>query len=335
MSLNQSTLRRENLRLVGGPAEPVVSAQVIADAISAHEVEAFRPLHPVGYESSAEAYRRAARELTADGLSKHYRDGLAWFHEEFVPHLKARLWFLSGGAWTLGDYDAYACGSDVDFMTHIVNAANTASGSVVYPGDWYGFSAGAIHPASISHSLHSAGRLACLCVPSVRNGHLTTDMVRFLAEADSCLLNINLFPTLAAEERHEIASALNPVLAKSVISVSFSRGFGLTASQLGVILIHRDHPLRKVYQGQWTWLTYFYNAIAARAFMALDVNRLMAVDEVRRHWVEKELERRALPIVGSGSYYVKAFVLEGTMPLHLEPLLRDGVVRLCFKPPQV
>jgi len=273
--------------------------------------------------------------LTTDHLSGHYRDGLGWFHEEFVPHLKARLWSLSGGAWSLGDYDAYACGSDVDFMTHVVNAANTAGGSAVYPGDWYGFSAGAIQPESILHSLQSTRRLACLCVPSVRNGHLTRDMLRFLTEADACLLNINLFPTLATEERHEIASSLNPVLAQSVISVSFSRGFGLTASQLGVILIRHDHPLRGIYNGQWTWLTYFYNAIAAHAFMALDVDQLMAVDDARRHWVATELNRRALPIVESGSYYVKAFTPEGTPPPYLEPLVRDGLVRLCFKPTQV
>ena len=38
---------------------------------------------------------------------------------------------------------------------------------------------------------------------------------------------------------------------------------------------------------------------------------------------------------GSGSYYVKAFRLEGEFPDRLRPLARDGIVRLCFKPPQV
>lgn len=288
----------------------------------------------MGYEASAEAYRHATLKLNAEDLSSHYRDGLIWFHGQFVPHLKSRLWSLSGGAWALGEYEAYACGSDVDFMGHVTNAVNTAGGCAVYPGDWYGFSAGAISPDKLSFSLKSAGRLACLCVPSVRNGHLTQDMVRFLEEADACLLNINLFPTLMADERHEIASALKAVLSKSVISVSFSRGFGLTASQLGVVLIHRDHPLRAAYHAQWTWLTYFYNAIAARAFMELDVNRLMAIDNLRRQWVFTELARRALPTINSGSYYVKAFTVDGELPAHLRPLLRDGLIRMCFKPPQ-
>ena len=272
--------------------------------------------------------------MTAEGLAEHYRGGLEFFHDAFVPHLKARLWSLSGGTWSLADYHAYACGSDVDFMTHIVNAANLGRGCAVYPGDWYGFSAGALQRDKLIRAPEAKGRLACLCIPSVRNGHLTAEMARFLEEADACLLNINLYPTLTAAERREAAMALDPMLRKSVISVSFSRGFGLTASQLGVILIHKDHPMRAAYHDQWTWLTYFHNAIAARAFMGLDVDRIMAVDDARRAWVAGELEKHGLPAVTSGSYYVKSFRVEGDVPEHIRPLHREGLVRLCFKPPQ-
>ena len=54
----------------------------------------------------------------------------------------------------------------------------------------------------------SRGRLACLCVPSVRNGHLTEEMLGFLESAGACLLNLNLFPTLAADERRAVGGAL-------------------------------------------------------------------------------------------------------------------------------
>lgn len=249
-----------------------------------------------------------------------------------MPHLKARLWSLSGGAWALADFDAYACGSDVDFMTHIVNAANETVGSASFPGDWYGFAAGATHPDRVIASAQPGRRLACLCVPSVRNGHLTAEMLRFLDEADACLLNINLFPTLAEQERHQVAKALDGVLGKSVISVSFSRGFGLTTSQLGVILVHKNNPLREIYHRQWTWLTYFYNRIAAQAFMELDVDRMMAIDGARRESVYAELESLGLPTARSGSYYVKSFKPDGPVPAQLQPLIRDGLVRLCFKP---
>jgi hypothetical protein len=39
-------------------------------------------------------------------------------------------------------------------------------------------------------------------------------------------------------------------------------------------------------------------------------------------------------MVETGSYYVKAFRVEGEMPDRLRPLVRDVVLRLCFKPPQ-
>src|SRR5262249_8019333 len=151
----------------------------------------------------------------------------------------------------------------------------------------------------------------------------------------SCLLNLNLFPTLLAEERRSVAERLLGVLPKSILSVSFSRGFGLTASQLGVIFVHKDHPRLALERTQWSWFTYFYNAIAARAFMALPVERLFGVDEARRRYVREWLRGRSLPALSSGSYYVRSFRVEGSLPPWFSPLTRDGVVRLCFKPPQV
>jgi hypothetical protein len=298
-------------------------------------VETFRALLPVGYAAVADAYRDAVAGLTARDLTTHYTAGLDWFHGDFVPHLKGVLAGLTGGAWDLTDFEAFAAGSDVDFMTHLVEAVAAREEVCLYPGDWFGFRAGCTHGERIRWDAASRGRPACLCVPSVRNGHLTEEMAGFLDDAGACLLNLNLFPTLAAAERRAVAERLAGVLDRSVLSISFSRGFGLTASQLGVALVRRDHPWRRRYASSWAWLTYFYNALAARAFRALGPARLEAVDRERRAWVRARLGERGLPVVESGSYYVKSFRVEGAVPPPLRPLGRDGVVRLCFKPPQV
>lgn len=236
---------------------------------------------------------------------------------------------LSGGAWKFDDFVAYAAGADTDLMAHIIEGVGTAS---VYPGDWHGFRMGVSHPDAVRFDESSRGRIACLCVPSVRNGNVTDGMLEFLAEAEACLLNINLFPTLTPAERHDVAAALRPVMSKSMISVSFSRGFGLTASQLGVVLVHKNHPLRARFRAQWEWHTYFHNAIAARAFMALDLEEVGRIDDLRRAAVAGFLASHGLPDHGSGSYYVKAFRVSEPVPSRLSPLVRDGLVRLCLKP---
>jgi hypothetical protein len=298
-------------------------------------VETLRPLLPVGYAAGVAAYREAVADLTPAALSSHYTDGLRFFREVFTPALKARLTALSGGALALDDYEAYAAGSDVDFMAHLVEAVAAREGVSLFPGDWYGFLVGSTQTDNIRWAEESAGRLACLCIPSVRNGHVTGPMLSFLSSAPACLLNLNLYPTLRAAERRDVAEALAPVLPRSVLSISFSRGFGLTASQLGVALVHKDHPYRQRFATQWSWLTYFHNAIAARAFLAIDHAALAAVDEARRRWVLRFLAEHELPAVESGSYYVKSFRVDGPVPERLRPLARDGLVRLCFKPPDV
>jgi hypothetical protein len=219
-------------------------------------------------------------------------------------------------------------------MTHLIEAVAAREAVCLYPGDWFGFRVGTTHGANIRWTEDSRGKLACLCIPSVRSGHLTEEMATFLEEAVACLLNLNLFPTLDSGERREVATRLTAVLPRSVLSISFSRGFGLTASQLGVFLIHRDHPYRQGVASQWSWLMYFHNALAARAFLALDEEQRQVVDRARRQWVTDWLCRQGLPAVASGSYYVKSFRIEGTVPPALEPLRRGEVVRLCFKPPQ-
>ncbi len=297
-------------------------------------VEGFRPLLPVGYAAGADAYRAAAAGLTARDLTDHYTAGLGWFRGAFVPYLKEVLAGLSGGAWDLGGFEAYAAGSDVDFMAHLVEAVAAREVVRLYPGDWFGFRVGCTHPDRVRWDADSRGGLACLCVPSVRNGHLTEEMAAFLEGADACLLNLNLFPTLAAAERRSVADRLAGVLDKSVLSISFSRGFGLTASQLGVALVPRGHPYRERFATPWEWFTYFHNALATRAFRALDLSRVAEVDRARRAGVLDWLRERGLPAVESGSYYVKAFRVGGAVPDRLRPLARDGVVRLCFKPPQ-
>jgi hypothetical protein len=302
--------------------------------VPAGEEEALRALLPVGYEAGVAAYRAAAAGLTARDLTAHYTAGLGWFRGEFVPYLKRVLRDLSGGVWDLSDFEAFAAGSDVDFMTHLVEAVAAREPVCLYPGDWFGFRVGCTHPERVLWDRHSAGRLACLCVPSVRNGHLAEEMAGFLEESAACLLNLNLFPTLPASERQAVAARLSGVLDKAVLSISFSRGFGLTASQLGVALVAPGHPYRRRYATAWEWLTYFHNALAARAFQALDLARVEATDRARRAWVSAWLRQRGLPLVETGSYYVKSFRPAEGIPERLRPLARDGLVRLCLKPPQ-
>jgi hypothetical protein len=303
------------------------------NAIAPDEVETLRPLLPVGYDAGVQAYQQAVAQLTPRALADHYTEGLKFFHEEFVPHLKRTLEFLSGGAWNLEDYVAYAAGTDVDFMTHLIEAVAAHHDVSLFPGDWYGFLVGCTQTANIRWDRQGGSELGCLCIPSVRNGHVTDEMLEFLSSSRHCLLNLNLLPTLVSTERHAISRQLLPILDRSVLSISFSRGFGLTASQLGVALVHRDHPYRRVFHRQWTWFTNFFNALAARAFMLLDLERVAEVDEQRRLWVEEWLTSRGLPAVASGSYYVKTFQPTGDVPGYLHPLQRDGLVRLCFKPP--
>lgn len=288
---------------------------------------------PVGYAAGADAYRQAAADLDAAALTDHYRGGLSWFHETFVPHLKRRLEGLSGGAWDLSDHVAVAAGSDVDFMTHLVEAVAPREGVSLFPDDWWGFKVGGTWDDRVRFTRDPEGTLAALCVPAVRNGQTTAEMVAWLARADAALLNINLYPTLPADERRRVAAALAPVLPKAVLSVSFSRGFGLTASQLGVALVPKDHPYLARFERQWGWHTYFFNALGARAFMAIDLDRLADVDARRRAWAEAWLAERGLPVVAGGSYYVKAFRVEGALPERFAPLVRGEVVRLCLKPP--
>lgn len=257
-----------------------------------------------------------------------------------MPTLKERLAALTGGAWDLSEYVAWAGGSDVDLMTHLIEAAAARREVALFPGDWYGFLVGGTHDERMVWRTDPDGRDAAICVPSVRNGHFTEEMARFVDRSGTCLLNINLFPTLPAAERRAVAERLAGSLSKCVISISFSRGFALTAAQLGVALVHRDHPWVKARARQQAWLSYFYSSLAARAFVALDPARLRAVDDARRAWVAETLAQHGLPMVSTGSYYVRSFRPEGPVPDELAPLLRrdpgrGDVVRFCMKPPQV
>lgn len=226
--------------------------------------------------------------------------------------------------------------SDVDLITHLVEAVAARGTVALSPGDWWGFRVGATHDDRIRFTADAAevaaSDLACLCVPSVRNGHLTEEMTAFLAAAPVQLLNLNLFPTLAPEERHAVATALAPVLPTALVSISFSRGFGLTASQLGVLLVPPGHPWADRYERQWEWSTFFHNALAARAFLHVDLDALAAVDASRRAWAAAWLADRGLPGVATGSYYVRALRPDGPVAEHLAPLVRDGRLRLCLKP---
>lgn len=290
---------------------------------------------PVGYRAVAEAYRRAATSIEVADLTDHYGDGLEGFHSRFVPRVKRLIERLTDGAWDLTEHVAFAAGSDVDFMTHLVDAIASKERVALYPDDWWGFRVGSVHGENIAWDACGDAALACLCIPSVRNGHVTDGMRAFLNGAPANLWNLNLFPTLRPEERHGVAASLAPLLDRAVLSISFSRGFGMTASQLGLALVPKGHPYVARFETQWRWLTYFHNALAARAFLEVDLDALARVDAERRAWVARELERRGLPAIDTGTYYVRAFRAEGELAPHLAPLSRGNVVRLCFKPPQV
>jgi hypothetical protein len=334
MPLQQLDVRREGVCVAGRSVEPLIPVEKLLAALDDDNIEHFRPLLPVGYEAVASAYARVAAQITVADLSDHYTTALEFFHDEFVPVLKQRLRELSGDCWDLDDYVAFAAGSDVDLIGHLIEAVAAREAVHLLPGDWYGFLVGSTQQQNIHWRSPSNGGLACLCVPSVRNGHFTNEMSEFLNHSSAALLNLNLFPTLIDEERHAVANALRPILPKAVLSISFSRGFALTASQLGVFLVPRDHPYVRRFEQQWNWYTYFFNAIAAKAFLELDFDAIGRADAARRRWVQSWLKDRSLPSIPSGSYYVKSFRPVGTIPAKLKCLTRDGLIRLCFKPPQ-
>lgn len=280
----------------------------------------------------ADAYRAAVDGLGADELTQHYTAGQDWLHDTFAPGLIRRLGELSGGEWDLTGWRLVAAGSDVDLMTHLVEAVASHGTVRLYPGDWYGFLVGSTHDDAITFDASTIGDLACLCVPSVRNGHVTAEMLGFLQRSPVQLLNLNLFPTLPDAERAAVARALRPVLPSALLSISFSRGFGLTASQLGALLVPPGHPWATRYDRQWDWYSYFFNAIAARAFLAIDADATARVDAERRAWTSAWLAERGLPDTITGSYYVRSFRVQGTPAAHLRPLVRDGVLRCCLKP---
>ncbi len=276
---------------------------------------------------------RAAADVDVDSLTTHYTEGLARFHEELAPRIRRVLEGLSGGAWDLSQHRIYAAGSDVDLMSHVVDAYAHAGRVHVAAGDWWGFKKSMLRDRVFFDD--GGADLACACLPSVRNGHVTDELVDFLSRSPASLWNLNLWPTIADDERHAAAALLAPQLPRALLSVSFSRGFGMTASQLGVLLVPPGHGLLR-HDEALLWFTYFHNAIAARAFCAVDVDALRTVDSARRAEVDTWLRARGLPSVTTGSYYVKSFRPDSPLPDALLPLARseggDTLVRLCFKP---
>ena len=126
---------------------------------------------------------------------------------------------------------------------------------------------------------------------------------------------------------------MQPLLGRAVLSISFSRGFGLTASQLGVFLVHRDHPYRIRFETQWTWFTYFFNALAARAFMLLDLPALEAIDARRRTWVTRVARESRIAGDRDGQLLREIVPADRRGPGDPGPAHARRLVRLCFKPP--
>src|SRR5204863_2396896 len=135
-----------------------VPARLVQAAVPVEEIERYRALLPQGFRHAAEAYRRACAGITAHDLSEHYGAGQEWLRDTFVPYVKQALHRLSGGAWDLEDYLGFAAGSDVDFMTHVIDAAKERV--VIYPGDWGGFLVGPSRPVAFSPD--ARGALACV-----------------------------------------------------------------------------------------------------------------------------------------------------------------------------
>jgi hypothetical protein len=153
-------------------------------------------LLPVGYDAGVAAYRRAVSGLSSDDLTHHYTNGLRYFRQQVVPYLKEVLSELTGGAWDLRHFHAYAAGSDADFMTNLVSAVADNAPVKLYPGDWFGFRVGVADPRNIVSNADGGGALACLCIPSVRNGHVTPEMIRSLHRSDACLQGIRFQTTV-------------------------------------------------------------------------------------------------------------------------------------------
>jgi hypothetical protein len=74
--------------------------------------------------------------------------------------------------------------------------------------------------------------------------------------------------------------------------------------------VHRDHPFRAPFETPWEWFTYFFNALAARAFVVLDLRSLEAVDARRLTTVHEWLERRGLPVIDTCSIYSIIFYIK-------------------------
>ena len=91
LPVGQPAVGRPGLCVPGGRAEPAVPASVLSRAVAPADVEGFRPLLPVGYAAGVDAYRAAVASLSARDLTRHYTDGLSFFHETLVPAVKARL----------------------------------------------------------------------------------------------------------------------------------------------------------------------------------------------------------------------------------------------------
>src|SRR5258708_8470140 len=162
MPLEQLDVRRDGLCVAGGSVEPTVSPDLILAALEGEEIEAFRPLLPVGYDAVARAYASAAQNITADDLTGHYTLRLEYFHDEFAPAVKQRLVGMTGGAWDLDDYVPYASGTTVHLMTHLIQAVAARESVHLFPGDWYGFLVGSPHQRNIRWDSKAQGRLACL-----------------------------------------------------------------------------------------------------------------------------------------------------------------------------
>ncbi len=284
----------------GGSVEPVVSPGQLLNALADEAVERFRALLPVGYAAAADAYRTAVEGLTAESLSTHYTDGLTFFHETFVPALAGRITDLTGGVWDLSGHVAYAAGSDVDFMTHLVEAV-AARGPP--PSSWATGSASGsarrtrtrstgMPPAEVPWPASASPRQRT--APDRGDDHISSRRGRLSPQPEPVS---NPGPSGTSADGPRLLGLLN----RSVLSISFSRGFRpyRLATRCALRTSRPSFAAGSPLNG--TGSPIFHNALAARAFLAARPPRLESVDRLRRAHVADRLETRGLPSVATGA----------------------------------
>ena len=262
MPLDQPAVRRQRVRLAGGSPEPAVPVEQPPEARS----------RPTRWSDFGRCCRSATRlepprtaqrpaELTARDLAEHYTSGLAFFHERFVPHLKECA--RRAKRRRLGPYRLRRLRRGFGRRFHDASGRGGRRARPRLPVPrrlvWLPSRSdsdgeprlGRFGPRGAGMPVRAVG---AKWTPDPGNARLPARRSALPAEPES-------LSDHAGRRAARSCGGASPLLERAVLSISFSRGFGLTASQLGVFLLHRDHPYRMRFETQWAWFTYFFNAL--------------------------------------------------------------------------